>query len=260
MSSTLVQLIPAFEDNYVFALVQDRHCVVIDPGDAEPVEAFLKKHALKLASLLITHHHHDHVEGIEALVKAHRIPVYGPFEPRGPIQGITQMIKDGDLIEPMPQLLLRVSALPGHTLGHVSYQLEKENILFVGDTLFSLGCGRHFEGSMEQLYSSLQKIKELSMQTQIYFAHEYTEKNASFALTIEPENTDLLQYIVEIQDKRSKHEPTCPTTLELELKTNPFLRTELPQVQLRAQKLKNLESLPSSLECFKILRSLRDQF
>lgn len=183
-----IKSIPAFDDNYIWLIQnRDRDCAVVDPGSAEPVLAYLKQHDLNLKAVLITHHHHDHIGGVAELV--HQFPeihVVGPAQE--PIPTLTHPVEDGDQIELFDERFM-VLGLPGHTLGHIGYVGDGK--LFCGDVLFSAGCGRVFEGTMEQMFSSLNKLLSLPEETQVYSAHEYTAANVAFALAVEPENEQL---------------------------------------------------------------------
>lgn len=194
---------------------------MVDPGDANPVITFLKKHALTLSAILITHHHWDHTNGIEALAKIYDIPVYGPE--KEPVQNMTQRLKGGDQIDVdnMP-FTLKVLDIPGHTLGHIAYY--NDDWLFCGDTLFTGGCGKIFEGTIEQMYRSLTQLAGLGDDLLVYCGHEYTAANLAFAQLLEPDNAALKKRIEAVADQRQQNLPTVPSTLSLEKQTNPFLR------------------------------------
>lgn len=245
--------IPAFNDNYIWQLNDGHQAVVVDPGDAAPVRAFLESHQLTLSAILVTHHHYDHVDGIAALLEAYPdCPVYGPANPA--IKTLTHPIKEGDLI-PLLGYKYRVLEVPGHTLDHVAYvhQTDTESHIFCGDTLFACGCGRLFEGTPEQMYHSLEKIKALPAHTTVYCTHEYTLANIEFALAVEPENKALQQWKNQAETLRNNNEPTLPTTLQHELDVNPFLRTDIPAV---------VNAVESQLApaVFADLRSWKDRF
>ena len=220
-----VEPIPAFNDNYIWAVCLDNSCVVVDPGDAEPVLSFLDANALFLAGIVITHHHADHTGGIRRLTRDQSIPVYGPAG--GHIDGITHPLHEGNRIEPLPGLELTVIEVPGHTLDHIAYfaeEIDNTPRLFCGDTLFAAGCGRLFEGTAPVMYASLQKLAKLPGDTLVYCAHEYTLNNLRFALNAEPDNQDIIQRMRDETGKRARHLPTLPSTMHQELRTNPFLR------------------------------------
>lgn len=225
--------IPAFNDNYLWCLHSDTQAVVVDPGDAEPVLAFLEKHALPLAAILITHHHSDHVGGLMQLRQRFDVPVFGPAGEH--IDGLTHKVCAGDTVT-IPQLALefRVIEVPGHTLGHVAYYRPKQ--LFCGDTLFACGCGKLFEGTPAQMHASLLRLAALPDDTLVYCAHEYTLSNVRFAQAVEPGNALLAQRAQEVSEKRRQGLPTVPSTIKLEKDTNPFLRTDVPEVIAAARK------------------------
>lgn len=229
---TLVPL-PAFADNYIWMLQDGTSAIVVDPGDAKPVFDALGRSNLKLAAILVTHHHADHVGGVDELRAATGAPVYGPAgetipEPYAPLaQGDTAQV-----------LGLRFSVLdvPGHTAGHIAYYLAPDAswdgvpLLFCGDTLFSGGCGRLFEGTPAQMLASLDRLSQLPGETLVCGGHEYTEANGRFARTIEPANPELQQRLQEVAALRRRLQPTLPVPLARELATNPFLRTDTEAV------------------------------
>ncbi len=223
--STLVVLpISAFTDNYIWLLYDShsRQACVVDPGDAQPVLAALKELKLELSSILITHHHPDHVGGLEALQREYSPQVFGPVNPA--ITGIGQTVGEGDTVTVLGAELT-VLEVPGHTLDHIAYFHPGETpLLFCGDTLFAGGCGRVFEGTPGMMYRSLQSLAALPSTTRVYCAHEYTMANLGFAQAVEPDNKALRQRIVEAEAARARNEPTVPSELALELATNPFLR------------------------------------
>jgi len=213
--------IPAFKDNYIWTLHERQHAVVVDPGDAAPVRAWLEKHQSRLSAILCTHHHHDHVGGVCELVQLYNVPVYGPRHENIPC--LSHAVGEGDLIE-IEELGIQFKVLdiPGHTRGHVAYL--NENALFCGDTLFGCGCGRLFEGTAAQLHHSLQRLAQLAGDTRVYCTHEYTEANICFALACEPGNAQLIQRQADARELRAAGKPTLPSTIALEKATNPFLR------------------------------------
>ncbi len=214
----------AFDDNYIWALTHtSTDSVVVDPGDAVPVLDFLKAKQKQLSAILITHHHWDHTNGVAALKAAFpECVVYGPAN--SPFEGIDVTLTEGDTVTFWQGLTLSVLATPGHTLDHISY--VHDEMLFCGDTLFSGGCGRLFEGTAEQMWQSLRKLKALPSTTPVYCTHEYTLANLAFAKTIEPINADLADYQTLCQTKREQGLPTLPTDLATEAKINPFLRAD----------------------------------
>lgn len=246
--------IPAFEDNYLY-LLRGQHpdqVIAVDPGDGEVIEAYLQQQNLQLAAIWNTHHHPDHTGGNLLLAERHGCHIYGPDKESSRIPGISHPLKDGDLLE-MLGLSARILWTPGHTLGAICYFLEAQQILFCGDTLFAMGCGRLFEGTPEQMWQSLQRIAELSDETLVYCAHEYTLANSRFAVHAEPGNQDLLQRVQQVQQMRQENLPTVPTTVGLEKKTNPFMRAECGLFEQKYQR-----SL--AVETFRALRSGKDVF
>ncbi len=250
--------IPAFDDNYIWLLrpANTDTAVVVDPGDEEPVLGYLQREGLRLQAVLLTHKHGDHTGGVRELVDAYpSIEVFGPANEKIPV--VTKRVSDGD--EPEIEglgLQLRVMEVPGHTEGHVAYC--GDGFLFCGDTLFTCGCGRVFSGTHEQLYASLQRITALPPQTLIYCAHEYTLDNIGFAKWVEPDNPALLQRGREAMATRERDEPTVPSTLQLELETNPFLRSGEPAVIAAAERYAG-GGLASGVEVFKAIRNWKDR-
>lgn len=227
--------LPAFEDNYLWMLHDGRCAVVVDPGDAAPVCAALEQGSLELAAILVTHHHPDHVGGLEALLSRHPAPVYGPQDQRLP--AVVQARSEGDALD-LLGLTVRVMEVPGHTATHLAYYTEPAGeapLLFCGDTLFSAGCGRLFEGTPAQMQHALQRLAELPGNTRVCCAHEYTISNVRFARAVEPGNTALQAYEAHCQSLRAIGQPTLPAELARELEINPFLRWHEPAVQTAAR-------------------------
>lgn len=264
LTALVITPIRAFADNYIWAIANSNgDVVIVDPGDAAPVEAYLAKTGQTLKALLITHHHADHTGGIIELCKTREIPVYGP--PGNRIKGITQSVLDGDSLA-LLGTQFKVLAVPGHTLDHIAFLLqmpENQNSthifsLFCGDTLFAAGCGRLFEGSPEMMYTSLLRIGALPEDTHIYCAHEYTLSNLSFAIKAEPDNLQIKSRQNAEAEKRGLGLPTLPTTIFQELRTNPFLRCH--SVSLKKQVSAHMaRELHSDLETFVYLRRWKDQ-
>ncbi len=250
--------IPAFADNYLWLIrrPESRQAVIVDPGDASPVLAYLNQQDLELAAILITHHHADHVGGIASLLEHFEVPVYGPAMEN--IPGITEKLNDGDRIHiPALDTDFEILHVPGHTRGHIAYYGDDK--LFCGDTLFAGGCGRLFEGTPAEMQDSLSRIAELPEETLFYCAHEYTLANLGFAEAVEPENEDLLSRIAAAKLKRAANQPTVPDTLETELATNPFLRADQPSVKSAAERHTG-KTLNSTVDVFAAVRKWKDNF
>jgi hydroxyacylglutathione hydrolase len=228
--------IPAFADNYVWLLREGCAAVVVDPGDAAPVQAYLDREGLDLAAIVATHHHGDHVGGIEALVARWHVPVYGPA--RETIPARTRALREGDgvVIDELG-LELFVLDVPGHTAGHIAYtgRVADAPVLFCGDTLFAAGCGRIFEGTPATMWTSLQKLAAQDPATRVFCAHEYTLANLRFAAAVEPANAALAQRRARDAALRERGQPTVPSTIADELATNPFLRAGEPAVRAAAE-------------------------
>lgn len=217
----------AFTDNYIWVIHNQHHAAVVDPGDAAPVLNFLQQKKLKLIAILNTHHHNDHVGGNSTLLQKFPVPVYGPESES--ISTVTHRLKEGDNIY-LAELSLGFSVLdiPGHTAGHIAYY--GANSLFCGDTLFSCGCGRLFEGTAQQMYISLNKLARLPDTTAVYCGHEYTLANINFAKLVEPGNKMLAQLNISAEKQRKSDLPTLPSTIVMEKACNPFLRCDEPEV------------------------------
>lgn len=221
---TLIPL-PAFTDNYIWMLHDGHGALVVDPGDAQPVLHALSGSGLQLLTILVTHHHKDHTGGIQQLVEATGAEVYGPA--REQIAGIQHSLQDGDRVQALG-LDFQVLDVPGHTAGHIAYFSENTQpapLLFCGDTLFSGGCGRLFEGTPAQMLASLTRLGALPGHTQVCCTHEYTLSNLKFAREVDPDNQDLLEYLQQCMTSRAAGHPTLPSNIAQELKINPFLRS-----------------------------------
>ena len=248
----------AFEDNYIWLIrgqSADR-VAIVDPGDAEPVLAALEQQRLTPVAILCTHHHPDHVGGTEDILRHYSLPVYGPARER--IPAITHKLKDGDRVA-LAELGLEFEVLdvPGHTAGHIAYY--GAGMLFCGDTLFSAGCGRLFEGTAEQMHTSLSRFAALPEKTGVYCAHEYTAANLRFALTVEPGNHDTRAHFEKTQALRARNTPTLPSTIGLERRINPFLRTGQAAVR-EAVSTHVARPLTGDAEVFAELRRWKDNF
>ncbi len=251
--------IRAFSDNYIWSIrgLGDANSVaVVDPGDAEPVRRALHEQNLKLAAILITHHHADHVGGVAQLVDEFAPRVFGPASES--IPGSPLKLREGDTAN-IPSLGLKFDVLdiPGHTAGHIAY--VGHGALFSGDTLFSAGCGRLFEGTPEQMHVSLSKLGALPNETQVFCGHEYTLANLKFAAAIEPDNRDLQNYADHCRQLRSLERATLPSNIGLEHSVNPFLRSSCQSVK-RAAEAHTGHTLQSDIEVFATVRAWKDVF
>ncbi len=247
--------ISAFTDNYIWCLhLNDRRAIVVDPGDPEVVEAYLAANNIELAGILVTHHHFDHTGGIEALTNASSVAVIGPEN--SPFSGLTQTVRHGSELM-FESLDIKVLAVPGHTLDHVAYYIPQLEALFCGDTLFSGGCGRVFEGTFAQMRKSLASLRELPVTTSVYCAHEYTAANLKFALAVDPDNSDLQARVAQVSRLRQLDKPTLPTTLGEERRSNPFLRWDAPAIIGSAQRK---EPVQDADDVFRVIRQWKDSF
>ncbi|MDA9621792.1 hydroxyacylglutathione hydrolase [Gammaproteobacteria bacterium] len=251
-----IEPIKAFNDNYIWLATTNEGSIVIDPGEAHKTIKYLKENDLNLDSILITHHHFDHTGGIEDMLKFRNVDVYGPVNN---IPSINKQLRDGDLFSVIG-IDFKIIEIPGHTLDHIAFFSENNGnpVLFCGDTLFSSGCGRVFEGTFEQMHKSILKLKSLPANTKIYSGHEYTQSNLKFAMEVEPLNQKLISRYNDVQDLLNKGIPTLPTTLELELEVNPFLRCHTREVQNSVVKQFNTSNHED--EIFKALRQWKDNF
>lgn len=254
--------IPAFADNYLWLLVQQDRAVVVDPGDAAPVEAALSARGLTLEAILITHHHPDHIGGLGALLQHRAVPVYGPRKEEQTIRLLTHPLVEGDHVTVLGRRF-EVMEVPGHTLGHIAYFTPASDLqgplLLCGDTLFSGGCGRLFEGTPQQMHTSLSRLAALPGATQVYCTHEYTTSNLLFARTVEPDNAELSDYWDRVRSLRAADTPTVPSSVEQEMRINPFLRTAHPAVREAAAAHAG-RSLQDEAAVFAELRRWKDNF
>lgn len=250
--------LPAFDDNYLWLLHDGKEAVVVDPGDEAPVHTALVSDGLRLAGILVTHHHPDHVGGVAALAARHDAPVWGPAREHVPAPFTP--VAEGDTVE-LLGLRLDVIEVPGHTAGHVAYYAGAgldAPLLFCGDTLFSGGCGQLFEGTPAQMHASLQRLAALPDATQVCCAHEYTLANLRFATAVEPGNAALAAYLEACRVRRAAGEPTLPSTIARERAINPFLRCGEPEVAAAAMAHGAASADP--VEVFAALRRWKDGF
>jgi len=234
MSDLVIRQFPCLSDNYGF-LVHDPdsgETATIDTPDADRILAEADKAGWRITQIWNTHHHFDHAGGNEAVKAATGATIVAPGQERARIAGIDRPVGDGDTVS-LGAHMAQVFHTPGHTLGHVCYHFADDRIAFVGDTLFALGCGRLFEGTPEQMWNSLKRLAAWPEDTRIYCAHEYTQANAAFALSVDPDNIDLQAYAAAVDAERARGEPTVPTTIGAELAANPFLRPADPAIRKR---------------------------
>jgi hydroxyacylglutathione hydrolase len=254
--------VPAFEDNYIWLVSDGRHAVVVDPGEAEPVRAYLAKRGWQLSAILLTHHHRDHVGGVADLLDGQAVPVYGPASEA--IEHLTYRLKHGDRVKlAEPALEFAVLDVPGHTSGHIAYFQAGDPHgtphVFCGDTLFACGCGRLFEGTPAQMLDSLDSLAALPGSTEVHCAHEYTLSNIRFALACDPDNRALQDWRDEATALRARKVPTLPTTIAHERAVNPFLRADDQAIQTAlAEQLH--ESVPDRLAAFTLMREWKNRF
>ena len=237
-----VEIIKCLKDNYSYLVIDEKNqsACVIDPSEAKPIINFIEENKIHLKFILNTHHHYDHVGGNKELKKKYNTKIIGFEEDKDRIPEIDICLKDRDVWK-NNNFEFKIYHIPGHTLGHVCFNFFKEKLLFTGDTLFSLGCGRIFEGTYEQMFNSIKLLKSFDLKTKIYCGHEYTLKNSDFCLMHDKKNLKLKEKILLIKEKLNKNLPTVPSTLKEELETNIFLKCD-------------------SIETFSKLRNLKDNF
>jgi len=237
-----IKIIPCLQDNYSYLIIDEKKGIacVIDPSEADPIIEYLKNNKIKLKFILNTHHHHDHVGGNQKLKKRYGARVVGFEGDKERIPGIDIFVNDQEIWR-HDNFEAKIIHIPGHTLGHICFYFYKEESIFTGDTLFSLGCGRIFEGTYSQMFNSLMKLKVLPQNTKIFCGHEYTKKNSSFCMTYYEKNENLKAKIKKIKIKLKKNLPTIPSTIKEELECNIFLRSD-------------------SVKTFSKLRDLKDNF
>ncbi|MEX0915014.1 MAG: hydroxyacylglutathione hydrolase [Wenzhouxiangellaceae bacterium] len=249
-----IEAIKAFSDNYIWAIHDDRHCVIIDPGEASGVLEFLGRTELQLSGFLLTHHHPDHIGGVARIRREHPAPAWGPADRRMPAD--MNVVGEGDRVQiPQPDLGFEVIETPGHTTSHIAF--HGHGLLFSGDTLFSAGCGRLFEGTPKQMQASLDKLAALPDSTLMYCGHEYTAANCAFARQVEPENPALLERSRQVAGLREDDRITLPSTIGDEKAFNPFLRTREPGV-IQAAARREPGAGRSPAEVFGVIRRWKD--
>jgi hydroxyacylglutathione hydrolase len=251
-----IEAISAFDDNYIWLLsAGGKACAVVDPGDADPVLEVLEQRGLDLACILLTHHHYDHTGGVSELLERYSAVVFGPADDRIPFGH--HVCREGDEIQlPGLEIKFQVMEVPAHTRSHIAFYSDRA--LLCGDTLFSLGCGRFFEGTATDMQGSLDKLAALPTETKVYCAHEYTQANCVFALAVEPENSALKARAIEIDQLRAAGKITLPSRLGDELACNPFLRTRENGVVEAARKI-DPETTPG-IATMAVIRAWKDRF
>ena len=251
-----VELIKAFSDNYIWLVSTNEGSIVVDPGESKNIQKLIDSKSINLKGVLITHHHYDHTNGLDDLLKKNSLDVYGP---ENSISGINYRVYNKDRIS-IIGIEFEIISMPGHTLDHIGFYSSNNNnpILFCGDTLFAGGCGRVFEGTYEQMFNALKKISALPKNTTIYCGHEYTLSNLKFAIEADTKNADLKQEYESVLKKINSDIPTLPTTLDKELKVNPFLRCDNPSIQKKIAEKFNITG--NELEIFTALRKWKDNF
>jgi hydroxyacylglutathione hydrolase len=253
-----IHQIPLLRDNYGYLLVceKTKQAAIVDPSEAEPVLRRIEQEKIEPIAILNTHHHRDHTGGNEGLLAHQKLEVYGHKSDDGRIPGLTRGLEEGDEVQ-IGELKGKVYFIPGHTTGHVAYLFE--NNLFCGDTLFTAGCGRLFEGTPEQMHASLKKLMALPDNTKIYCGHEYTESNLRFAMSLEPKNPKLVSRFERVQGLRARGASTVPSTLEEEKQTNPFLRWDSKEIQANV-KAANRDARMDPVSIFAAVRKMKDSF
>ena len=251
-----IKPIKALSDNYIWLVTTNEGSIVIDPGESKQIIDLVKSNEIDLEGILITHHHYDHTNGIEEILKYKKVEVYGP---KNNVNSITKRVKQNDVFN-LIGLKFEVIETPGHTLDHIAFYCLKDekSILFCGDTLFSGGCGRVFEGTYSQMYESLKKLSKLPEDTQIFCGHEYTSSNLQFACAVEPNNQYIKEYNEEIIEKIKNGVPSLPSSLKIEQMINPFIRCN--EENLIDNINKKFGEVSSEIEIFSTLRKWKDDF
>lgn len=256
MADLEIHQFPCLSDNYGVLLRDAQAGVVasIDAPDAAAVEAALEEKGWQLTHILVTHHHWDHTQGNEALKAATGCTIIGPRGEADKVPGIDTKVGEGDTFK-FGNFDVTVAETPGHTAGHIIYHIPEAGAAFVGDTLFAMGCGRVIEGTMEQMWSGVEKVAKLPPETALYCGHEYTVANAEFAMSVEPGNKALQDRLAEVKALRAAGKPTLPTTVAVELATNPFIRVDSAEIRANC----GLEGA-SDAEVFAEVRTRKNNF
>jgi hydroxyacylglutathione hydrolase len=256
-----ITAIPAFADNYFWLLERDGRAAIVDPGDVAPVQRALDARGLALEAILVTHHHFDHIGGLAELTARHAVPVYGPAAEASKIRHLTQRLREGDRIDVLG-VALEAWEVPGHTLGHLAYVADgspPDKFVLCGDTLFSAGCGRLFEGTAAQMHRSLGRLAALPDATRVYCTHEYTLANLAFAAAVEPDAAAVRDELARVRALRERGAPSLPSTIGHERRINPFLRAGDPAIAAAARRQSG-QPLDNALEVFAALRRWKDNF
>ena len=250
--------IPLLRDNYAYLLIceKTKQAAIVDPSEAEPVLRRIEAEQVMLQALLNTHHHRDHTGGNEGILAKHTAEVFAHKSDAGRIPGLTHGLDEGNEVQ-IGEIRVTVFFIPGHTTGHIAFLFD--NNLFCGDTLFTAGCGRLFEGTPEQMHASLKKLMALADNTKVYCGHEYTESNLRFAMSVEPKNPKLVSRFERVQGLRSRGTPTVPSTMEEEKQTNPFLRWDSKELQASI-KSANPAARLDPVAVFAAVRKMKDAF
>ena len=251
-----IKIIPCLSDNYAYLIVdeQTKKNILIDAPESGPILDYLKKHSLNLDFILLTHHHPDHIDGVEELRREYNLKVVGAKRDKNRLPELDIEVEDGEKIN-IGKNEFHIIDVDGHTVGHIAFVSIDENIAFTGDSLMVMGCGRLFEGTPEKMFESLEKFKNFSEDMKIYSGHEYTKSNIEFALSIDKSNKKLLERQRTTLESLSRNEATIPSTLREEFETNPFLRQDDPLI-VKTLEMENL----NSCERFAKIRSLKDNF
>lgn len=257
-----IEAISAFSDNYIWCIQSENYAgqaYVVDPGDAKAVIEHLEAQQLTLKGVLITHWHPDHIGGLADLqaYTNNSLTIYAPFSEKIPDTQVSQRVEEAQTVNVF-DMPFKIMEIPGHTLDHIAYFNEATNTVFCGDTLFSGGCGRIFEGTAEMMHNSLQRLAKLPPQTQVYCAHEYTQSNLHFACAVEPNNPHLQTRFNEVQKLRANGKITLPTSIETELAHNPFLRVNTQEVCANVQQYDQSLLQQANVEDWQVLGSLRE--